>query len=194
MANGHTRMFIKQFITKTASTGAILPSSEDLARIMIEFARPGPEAVIAEFGPGTGVVTNRILESLLPGQKFFAIEVNEEFAEALRKRFPDLHIHVGCASSVAACCREEGVERVDCVFSGLPWAIFPDDLQHKILRGMIDVMPKGGIFVTFAYLQGLIMPAGKKFKQNMKQYFTQVENSSVIWKNIPPALIYRCTK
>ena len=194
MANGQTRMFIKQFITNTTSTGAILPSSDDLARYMIEFAHPGPEAVIAEFGPGTGVVTNHIIRSLLPGQRFFAIEVNEDFADALRVRFPNLHIYTDCASNVGACCVREEVDHVDCVISGLPWAIFPDDLQHKILRGMAEVMPRGGTFVTFAYLQGLIMPAGKKFKQNMKQYFSHVENSSVIWKNIPPALIYRCTK
>ena len=187
-------MFIKQLLTKPGSTGAILPSSDDLARKMVEFAAPGPQAVIAEFGPGTGVVTKVILDSLLPGQRFFAIEVNEDFAEALRKRFSDLHLHVGCASDVAACCAKENVDHVDCVISGLPWAIFPDELQEKILGGMISVMPKGGVFITFAYLQGLVMPAGRKFKQNLKKHFSHVENSGVVWKNVPPAIIYRCYK
>ena len=194
MAHGHTRMFIKQLLAKPGSTGAILPSSDDLARRMVEFAAPGPQAVIAEFGPGTGVVTKVILDSLLPEQCFFAIEVNEDFAEALRKRFRNLHLHVGCASDVAACCAKENVDHVDCVISGLPWAIFPDELQDKILGGMIDVMPKGGVFITFAYLQGLVMPAGRKFKQNLKKYFSHVENSGVVWKNVPPAIIYRCYK
>ena len=194
MANGHTRMFIKQFITNTAKTGAIVPSSDELAVRMVEFAAPGPDAVIAEYGPGTGVFTNRILGSLRPGQKFFAIEVNEDFAAALQKRFPELHLYTDCASNVETCCLREGVDKVDCVISGLPWAIFPDELQHKILRGMVDVMPKGGTFVTFAYLQGLVMPSGRKFKQNIKQYFSHVESSGVIWKNLPPAIIYRCIK
>ncbi len=194
MAHGHTRMFIKQLFSSPGSTGAIAPSSDELARHMLEFARPRQDAVIAEYGPGTGVFTRRILESLLPEQVFFAIEVNEDFAAELRKRFPRLHLHVGCASGVAACCREEGVDRVDCVISGLPWAIFPDELQEKILGGMMEVMPAGGTFVTFAYLQGLVMPAGRKFKQNLKRHFSHVENSGVIWKNIPPAIIYRCVK
>lgn len=194
MANGHTRMFIKQFLTQTASTGAILPSSDELARRMVEFASPAPDAVIAEFGPGTGVFTNRIIESLQPGQRFFAVEVNEDFAAALTKRFPKIHVYVDCASNVETCCLREGVEHVDCVISGLPWAIFPDELQHKILRGMVDNMPKGATFLTFAYLQGLIMPAGKRFKNNIKHYFSHVESSGVIWKNVPPAIIYRCTK
>ncbi len=194
MANGHTRMFIKQFLTKTSTTGAIAPSSDELAQRMVAFAAPGDDAVIAEFGPGTGVFTNRILESLRPRQRFFAIEVNDDFAIALMKRFPDLHLHNGCASTVADCCRLEKVDRVDCVISGLPWAIFPEELQHKILGAMVEVMPPGGTFVTFAYLQGLVMPAGRRFKQNLKQYFSHVENSGVIWKNLPPAIIYRCVK
>lgn len=187
-------MFIKQLIAKPGSTGAVVPSSRELAERMVAFADPGPDAVIAEYGPGTGVFTERILETKTPGQRFFAIEINEDFARELRRRFPDLHLHTMCASKVADCCREEGVERVDCVISGLPWAIFPDDLQRRILGGMTEVMPKGGTFVTFAYLQGLVMPAGRKFKQNLKKYFSRVENSGVVWKNIPPAIIYRCTK
>lgn len=194
MAHGHTRMFIKQLIVKPGSTGAIIPSSDELARRMVEFANPAPDAVIAEYGPGTGVFTNRILQSMLPDQKFFAIEINEDFAVALRKRFPKLHLHVGCASRVAEYCREEGVDRVDCVISGLPWAIFPDEIQEKILGAMMDVLPKGGTFVTFAYLQGLVMSAGRNFKRNLKKHFSHVENSGVIWMNLPPAIIYRCVK
>lgn len=194
MANGHTRMFIKQLISKPGSTGAIVPSSDELAARMVDFAAPAPDAVIAEFGPGTGVFTNRILQSLKPNQRFFAIEINDDFVQTLRKRFPQLHLHTGCASSVAEYCREEGVDHVDCVISGLPWAIFPDELQQKILGGMMEVMPAGGTFVTFAYLQGLVMPAGRKFKRNLKKHFSHVENSGVIWKNLPPAIIYRCIK
>ncbi len=194
MAHGHTRMFIRQLLTRPGSTGAIVPSSDDLARRMVAFAAPGPGAVIAEYGPGTGVFTRRILESRTPDQRFFAIEVNEDFVKALRKRFPGLSLHLGCASEVGDCCRAEGVDRVDCVISGLPWAIFPDDLQHRILGAMTDVMPAGGTFVTFAYLQGLVMPAGRKFKKNLRQYFSRVENSGVIWKNLPPAIMYRCVK
>lgn len=194
MANGRTRMFIKQLLTKPGSTGAILPSSNALARKMLACAAPKQDAVIAEYGPGTGVFTEVILGSLRPEQRFFAIEVNEDFAKTLRGRWPELHLHVGCASTVAACLEKEGLDHVDTVISGLPWAIFPDGLQTKILGSMVDVMPMRSTFVTFAYLQGLIMPSGLKFKQNLKHYFSSVETSDVVWKNIPPAIIYRCTK
>ena len=191
---GQTRLFVKQLLARPGSTGALLPSSGALAAKMLELAAPGPEAVIAEFGPGTGAFTAPILKSLGAGQKFFAIEVNEDFAAGLRERFPGLSLHLGCASEVEACCRREGVAGVDCVISGLPWAIFPDDLQDRILDAMLRALSDGGVFVTFAYLQGLILPAGRKFKQNLRRRFAKVEASSVIWRNLPPAIVYRCRK
>ncbi len=194
MAYGQTRLFVKQFIKNTIATGALLPSSAELAKRMVDFASPKPGAVIVEYGPGTGVFTQRILDTLQPGQHFFAIEINDDFAENLKTRFPDLHLYNDCASNISECCRKEGVDRVDCVISGLPWAIFPDELQDKILLPMLDMLAPGGVFVTFAYLQGLIMPAGRRFKLHLKRRFTRTENSGVIWKNLPPAIIYRCVK
>jgi Phospholipid N-methyltransferase len=187
-------MFIRQLLAKPGSTGAVLPSSDALAERIIGFANPPQDAVIAEFGPGTGVFTAKILASLLPDQHFFAIEINPDFAKALRKRFPRLSLYEGDAANVKRFAAENGFDRVDCIISGLPWANFPDSLQTKILDSMIEVMPPGGVFATFAYLQGLVLPAGRAFKENLKKRFSLVEKSEVIWKNIPPAIIYRCCK
>lgn len=194
MAHGHTRMFVKQLFANFRDTGAIAPSSDELAQRIVDFAGFDSGAVVAEYGPGTGVFTKRILERLAPRQCFFAVEINEDFAKTLRHRFPGLHLHVGSAENVKEYCAAEGVDHVDCVVSGLPWANFPDELQEAILGSMLEVLPKGGVFVTFAYLQGLVMPAGRTFKSKLKKKFSKVENSGVVWKNIPPAIIYRCRK
>ncbi|MDR1520611.1 MAG: hypothetical protein LBU23_10820 [Planctomycetota bacterium] len=194
MANGETRFFIGQLLNKPGSTGALLPSSGRLAARMIENARIQPDSVVAEYGPGTGAFTGPILRELKPGQRFFAIEVNENFAGELEKRFPDLHVHRCCASGVADCCRREGVDRVDRVVSGLPWAIFPDDLRDRILDAMLEVMPDGGVFVTFAYLHALLLPAARRFRRALGSRFSRVESSKPVWLNLPPALVYRCVK
>jgi hypothetical protein len=54
------------------------------------------------------------------------------------------------------------------------------------------VLGKGGQFVTFAYLQGLILPAAQRFRKLLKQYFSEVSTSRTVWLNVPPAFIYRC--
>ena len=194
MAHGKTRMFLKQLFKNPGKTGAIVPSSRHLAVRMLELSAPGPEAVIVEYGPGTGVFTREIISALTPSQKFFCVEINEGFAEIIRRDHPGFAVYTGCASGIGAYCAKEGVDRVDRVISGLPWAVFPEDLQRKILGGMMDVMPKGGVFVTFAYLQGLILPSGRKFKRNLKRHFSTVERSGVVWENVPPAIVYRCVR
>ncbi|MDR0362457.1 MAG: ribosomal RNA adenine dimethylase domain-containing protein [Planctomycetota bacterium] len=194
MAHGHTRMFIRQLLKNPSETGAIMPSSRKLAARMLELSGPAPDSVVAEYGPGTGAFTRAILDALQPDQKFFCVEINEDFARRLRKETPDLSVHVGCASRIAEYLKEEGLDHVDRVISGLPWAVFPDGLQRKILDAMIAVMPKGGVFVTFAYLQGLIMPSGRLFRKNLGRRFPDVRKSGVVWENVPPAIVYRCEK
>lgn len=194
MAFGHTRMFVKQLIRSPGTTGALLPSSDRLAREMVRLAAPPPGAVIAELGPGTGSFTRRIVESLQPGQKFFAVEINENFARLLKRHMPGLRLHIGCGSELARFCREEGESHVDCVISGLPWAVIPDQTQDAILDAMISVMPPGGIFATFAYVHALVLPGARKFKKKMLKRFSDLEVSGIVWKNVPPAIVYRCRK
>lgn len=194
MENDRTRLFVRQLLARPGSTGAILPSSGALAEEMIGCAELRADSVVAEYGPGTGVFTERIVKALAPRQRFFAIEVNEEFSTALRWRFPDLSLYLDCASRVENCCRLEGVDLVDRVISGLPWAIFPDDLRDRILDAMLRVMPPGGVFVTFAYLHGLMLPAGRRFRKDLNRRFSRVETSGVVWLNLPPALVYRCVR
>ena len=194
MTNGRTRLFFKQLLSSPSKTGAIVPSSRKLAQKMFELSDPGPDAVIAEYGPGTGSFTKVITNALVSGQKFFCVEINAEFAAVIRRDHPGIGVHVGCASEIKSYCSKEGVDHIDRVISGLPWAVFPEALQHKILGGMTEVMPSGGVFVTFAYLQGLIMPSGRAFRRNLIKYFTTIEQSGIVWDNIPPAIVYRCVR
>jgi phospholipid N-methyltransferase len=187
-------MFLKQMFKDPGKTGAVMPSSRKLARRMYELAAPEPDSVIAEYGPGTGAFTRVILGNLQPGQKFFCVEINPDFAARLKRDFPGAPVHIGCASNIAEYARLEGVGRVDRVISGLPWAVFPDELQNRILSAMADIMPKGGVFVTFAYLQGLVLPSGRRFGKNLGKYFSACGKSEIIWENLPPAIVYRCEK
>ena len=45
-----------------------------------------------------------------------------------------------------------------------------------------------------AYLQGLMFPNGQRFRRLLGEVFRGVEISPVVWKNIPPAFVYRCRK
>ena len=84
--------------------------------------------------------------------------------------------------------------KADVVISGLPFAIFPEELQEKILQGVMRSLVPGGTFATFAYLQGVILPAGVRFRKKLEATFPEVTTSSIVWNNMPPAFVYRCRK
>jgi phospholipid N-methyltransferase len=77
---------------------------------------------------------------------------------------------------------------IDHVISGLPWSVFEEELQKRIIENMLKMMHTRSTFITFAYLQGLILPASKRFVKLLQKYFATVEISKVVWKNIPPAV------
>lgn len=191
--------FLKEFVMHPRSTGAVTPSSRFLTRRLVRDANIGPGATVAEYGPGTGATTRRIIEQLdkfrdSDRPHFFAIEINDDFADGLRRRHPGLPVHVGCASRVAEFLELEGRDQLDAVISGLPWSVLPADLQDRLLTSMVEAMSPGAYFTTFAYVQGLMLPSGRRFKQKLGEMFSEVNISPVVWRNIPPAVVYQCRK
>lgn len=186
--------FIRQFLKSPGTIGAIAPSSKTLAHAMVEWIDWPNALSVVEFGPGTGVFTSQIRVNIRADAKFFAIELNKAFATDLRVNFPDMQVVNVCASNIRAICYETNVDVVDAVICGLPWASFSDRLQEEILEPMIDMMRPGSQFVTFAYLQGLLLPSAFRFRKRIKHMFSEVTISPIIWNNLPPALIYRCRK
>jgi phospholipid N-methyltransferase len=59
---------------------------------------------------------------------------------------------------------------------------------------MMTVLKPKGQFVTFAYLHGLPLPAGRQFAARLPEYFTEIRKSHPVWRNVPPALVYRCRR
>ena len=150
--------------------------------------------VVVEYGPGTGAFTGLILERLKPGALFFAIEKNPVMAREFKRRFPEVTIYNDSVGRVEAFCTELGAEAVDCIICGLPWASFTSRLQEELLGATCRVLRPGGRFATFAYLQGLLLPSGRAFKRRLYTYFSTVTTSRTVWRNLPPAFVYRCVK
>lgn len=187
--------FLRSFLRHPTRVGAIAPSSPALVRTMVHQWIDWPAARgVVEFGPGTGVFTSAIIDRLHADAKFIAIERCPTMAAATRARCPDVRLLEDSATRVAELSRDEGIESVDAIICGLPWASFPDSLQGEILAAISDVLRPGGQFATFAYLQGLALPAGRKFADRLREGFTSVEKSPTVYRNLPPAFVYRCVR
>jgi phospholipid N-methyltransferase len=187
-------LFFKRFLKNPSAVGAVLPSSSFLASEILKQVDWQSPRSIAEIGPGTGPVTQAILERSGTHTRFFAVEIDPQFAEHLKKRFPGVDIQCADACQLADRCAERNIPELDAVISGLPWAVFPKDLQLRLLAAINDSLGPRGTFSTFAYLHRLWLPAGLRFRGLLNQHFRSVEISPVVWRNSPPAIVYHCRK
>lgn len=190
----HGFRFLWQFLRHPTKVGAVWPSSQRLARAMTDSIDWNDAKAVLEYGPGTGVFTQRIREVRKPDTRFLTIELNPSLAAVLRDKFDDVEVVEDSVANVPAICQSRGIEQVCGIICGLPWASFPESLQREILDAMFQVLKPGGQFATFAYRNGVWLPAGRRFRRMLSERFSKVEQSPTVWRNMPPAFVYRCTR
>ena len=187
-------VLFKRFLQHPTQVGALCPSSCALCRAMASEIGVENAGLVVELGPGTGVITRELVRRLPENGKLLAVELDELLCEHLKRTFPEVEICHDSASNLGGILKERGLPPVNAVVSGLPWAVFPESLQREILGALVENLSEGGYFATFAYLQGLMLPAGIRFRKLLNELFSEVTSSRVVWKNLPPALVYPCRK
>jgi phosphatidylethanolamine/phosphatidyl-N-methylethanolamine N-methyltransferase len=186
--------FLTEFLRDPNTVGAILPSSNSLARRVLSGIDFSDVRVIVEFGSGTGVFTREILNRVKQGTVFLAFETNPGFSALLRSEFHDLDVVERSAVELASVLQKKKISGVDVIISGLPFASFDAELQENIIRPSADALIEGGTFRTFAYIQGPLLANGRNFRRIVDRYFDSVTTTSVVWMNLPPAFVYVCRK
>lgn len=182
----------RRFLRHPGRVGALWPSSPSLCRMMVSRIGVEEAGLVVELGPGTGVITREIIRMLPGNGKLVAVELDEMLCHQLRRNFPEVEILHDSASRLVEILRERQLPQADAIISGLPWAVFPESLQREILGAVAGSLSPEGWFTTFAYLQGLMLPAGMRFRRLLSETFGEVLTSSVVWRNLPPAFVYRC--
>ena len=182
--------FLRHYFRSPMKTVAVATSSRQLAERIIGMADLSGARMVIELGPGTGVFTERILAALPPACEFFALEINADFVAATRRRCPGARVHHDTAARANHYLRALGRTGCDRIISGLPWASFAASLQDELLGTIVEALEPGGLFLTFAYLQGLLLPTGQRFRRKLSARFASIQRSHTVWRNVPPAFVY----
>ncbi|MFH1589299.1 MAG: methyltransferase domain-containing protein [archaeon] len=186
--------FFKQFLKIPLETGAIASSSKGLSELITDRASLANKKCVVELGSGSGVFTNEITRKISDECVFFCLEINHEFVKETKKNCPSAIVYHASAKDINRYLLENERANCDCIISGLPWAVFNQKLQEELLHSAYDSLEEGGEFLTFAYLQGLFLPTGIRFKKLLNNKFKRVERTKIIWNNLPPAFVYHCRK
>ena len=178
-----TGLFIQELIRFPREVGAILPSSRHLSMAMANWLPANPNEHVLELGPGTGVVTEALLERGLPEDRLIAIEQSPRMADLLRERFPKAHIITGDAFQLDKLLKTKvrHVETIGAVFSSLPLLNFEPAIAEDLARKIHALLPAKGRLVQYSY-----RIRGKQPKAAEHFHFVA---SNLIWRNLPPARV-----
>lgn len=179
-------MFIVEYIKNPRSIGAVLPSSKYLAYKMIENINFKEAKCIVEYGPGTGVFTEKILSRIKEDGVVILIEFNKEFYNILKANYghkKNVIIINDSAENIDKILKDYSIKGVDCILSGLPFSSLPKEVSNNILNKTLKILGEKGEFITFQY---------SLFKKKLfKKYFSSIKYKKVI-RNVPPAYVIKC--
>jgi len=186
--------FLTQFLIHPTKIGAVAPSNNRLCDMITDMADLPQISSVIEFGSGTGVITEKIVNKISGDTTFFAMEINETLVEATKKRCPNATVYLESASNAKKYLELHGETGCDRIISSLPWSTFSDNLQDDLMETIMDILHPGGKFLTYAYVPGLVFPSAIRFRKKLNEKFDKVSRSEIVWTNFPPAFVYYAEK
>ena len=178
--------FIKQYITKPRTVGAVLPSSKYLAAKMTQGIDFDNAKCIVEYGAGTGVFTDKILKQRRPQTTVLLFENNTEFYNQLCKKYTseaNLQIINDSAEHIGKYLHKHNFSFADYIISGLPFASLPQGVSVRIMEQTKKYLKQDGSFITFQYT--LLK------KEFIGQFFPNISIKREL-RNVPPAYVLCC--
>ncbi len=185
--------FFAAFLRQPFAVGSVWPSSPALAREMIWGCDLANAETVVELGSGTGAITRAILENIGDETLLLALELDGRNAHGLRRRFPGLKVCHDSAENMQKYLDKHDREKADCVISALPWGNMLPKLQGQIFKAVLASLKPGGMFTAMGYWHARSYPTTRHFRKQLETHFKRVTTSRVVWANVPPAVVYRCS-
>ncbi|HET7804525.1 MAG TPA: methyltransferase [Pseudolabrys sp.] len=174
--------FIRSWIEKPLSTGAVMPSSRVLARAMARYVDPRSQGPVIELGPGTGPVTEALVRHGVDPSRLVLVEFNPDFCRLLRTRYPAATVVQGDAYRLRRLLGSYVDEPAAAVVSGLPLVTKPLRARLRLISDAMMLLAEGAPFVQFTY--AMLPPIPKELSG------VRAESSELIWMNLPPARVW----
>lgn len=181
--------FLGAFVREPLQVGSIWPSSRALSKVVVDCCDYKPSDLVVELGPGTGPFTGLLLKRLNRRGRLLAVEINASNAAILRRRFAQCEVVEDSAENLSA---HLNGDRADCIVSGLAWGNMLPRTQNKIFKAILKALAPHGQFVAFAYVHAAWFPTSRRFRRRLQRHFKRVETTPVVWRNLPPAFVFRC--
>lgn len=174
--------FLKGWMRKPGAVGSVKPTGRPAAAAMASFVPVESDAPVLELGPGTGVITQAMLERGIVEDRIVGIEHSPAFCGYLRERFPGVAFLEGDAFRAADLLARTPWTRFCAIIGAVPLLNFPRPMRARLIESCLEMMEPGGPFIQISY--------GPKPPVPPRPGRYSVTTSNWIVKNVPPARIY----
>lgn len=174
--------FLRSWIEKPLATGAVMPSGRVLARTMASYVDPSSQGPVIELGPGTGPVTQALVDHGVDPSRLVLVEFNPNFCRMLRTRYPSATVVQGDAYRLRRLLDTTIREPAAAVVSSLPLVTKPLRTRLRLIADALTLMAPDAPFVQFTY--AMVPPIPKNYAG------IRTEASPLIWLNLPPARVW----
>lgn len=178
--------FLIEFIKSPRNVGAIAASSRQLAEEMIGNVDFENAECIVEYGPGSGVFTEKLIVKKKEDTLLIVFENNQKFCNNLLdiyKHKKNVKIINDGAENIKEHLEKFKIKQVDYIVSGLPFTSLPKNISDTILNNTSEILNINGEFITFQY--SLVK------KSLFTSYFDNIKVKKIML-NMPPAYVLKC--
>ena len=176
--------FLKTLVAAPRLTGAVAPSGRALARAMAAATGSPAKGLIVELGPGTGPVTQSLIEAGVARERLVLVEYDAEFCRLLRQRFAHASVVQGDAYDLPRALAPFAGEPIAAVVSSLPLLNQPPPRRERLIADAFALMGPSGVFVQFTY--GLMSPISREVCEDR---YSAVRSRPILL-NLPPAFVW----
>jgi len=179
-------MFLRAWMRAPLVTAAMQPSGRALSRAVAAAVDPATPGAIVELGPGTGAVTEALVERGIEPERLILIEFLPEFCELLRRRYPGARVILGDGFDAHSILHHLSIAPLAAVVSCLPLYGKKPESRERLLHDMLRLGPTGMPFVQATNFSRSPIPFDPENIAGVA--------SPRIWFNLLPALVwtYRC--
>lgn len=176
--------FFSQWLANPLRMGSVVPSSDALCRRVAAQVRCAREEAVIELGAGTGVISRALLQSGLPAERLFVVEIVPQLAQHLRRVLPGANVIEGDARRLPELVPARWHGQIGSVVCGIPLVLLPLAEQRRFIDAIEAVAPGRG-FLHYSYCVTSPLPGPKHALTARREAWTPL--------NFPPASVWRYT-
>ena len=176
--------FIKESLKSLKEVGTVFPSSKFIVEKMVAPINFEKKIIILELGPGSGVITKKLLEKMSYDSQLICFETNKKFYQELKKINDKKMVLINkSAEKMKLYLDEFEIEKVNYIVSSVPLVSLSKETTNKILSVSVEILGKSGKLIQLQYT--------KLLDKKLKSYYNQIDIQFTP-KYYLPAFIYTC--